>query len=112
MILAWTNNNQFGEVLGRIKGCLFLGVPHRGADLAYWAAFPARMIPYTSFGFWGNPRLLKSLRKNSEDWMRISNDFVPRARRLEIRSFFETDKFRDVIVSLVLLLAHYCCHCC
>ena len=89
MILAWTNNSYYGEVLEKFKGCLFLGVPHRGADLAYWANFPARIIPYASFGFTGNPRFLESLKKNSKDWMRISNDFVPRGAQLHIRSFFE-----------------------
>lgn len=100
--MAWTEYHRFGEVLDRIKGCVFLGVPHRGADLADWAAFPARMIPYASIGGFGNPRLLESLKKNSKDWMRISNDFIPRAKSLEIRSFFETLKLGNVIVSLLL----------
>ena len=61
MILAWTNLSRYGEVLEKVKGCLFLGVPHRGADLARWAKIPAHFISYASVGFAGNTRFLDSL---------------------------------------------------
>ena len=101
MIIAWTDSDHYGEVLEKVKGCLFLGVPHRGADLAYWANLPAHIVPYVSLGFAGNPRFVDSLKKNSREWVRITNDFVPRSKQLQcIRSFFETDKLGDIIVSL------------
>jgi hypothetical protein len=99
MILAWNNLEHYGEVLGNIKGCLFLGVPHSGSDLAYWAKFPARVIPYASFGFAGNPAFLRSLERNSKVWLDISRDFVHRSTQLMIRTFFETDRLGDVTVS-------------
>ena len=98
MILAWANSHHYAEILEKVKGCLFLGVPHQGADLAYWADMPARIVPLVTFGFFGNRRFLKSLKKNSKDWMQISRDFVHRSAQLHIRSFFETEKLGDVVV--------------
>ncbi|KAH0170241.1 hypothetical protein KCU67_g2721, partial [Aureobasidium melanogenum] len=98
MIQAWTRNEYYNDILENVKGCLFLGVPHRGADLAYWAKFPAQIIPYLSLGFRGNTKLLESLSSKSADWMRISRDFVHRATSLQIRTFYETDRLGNVIV--------------
>lgn len=98
MILAWANSHHYAEVLEKVKGCLFLSVPHRGADLAYWADVSARIVAPLTLGFAGNRRLLKSLKKNSKDWMRISNDFVHQGARLHFRTFFETRKLGDVVV--------------
>ncbi|KAH0425280.1 serine carboxypeptidase, partial [Aureobasidium melanogenum] len=98
MIQAWTRNEYYNDILENVKGCLFLGVPHRGADLAYWAKFPAQIIPYLSLGFRGNTKLLESLSSKSADWMRISRDFVYRATSLQIRTFYETDRLGNVIV--------------
>jgi hypothetical protein len=100
MILAWNNHGHYGAVLENIKGCLFLGVPHRGADLAYWAQLPAHIIKYGSLGFTGNPRFLSSLKKSSPEWMQISKLFVHRGTQLNIRTFFETDKLGNMIVSI------------
>jgi len=101
MAVAWSNYPYYGEILDKITGCLFLGVPHQGSDLAYWAKFPARILPYVSLGFAGNPRFLELLETNSKEWMQISKDFVHRASKLSIRTFFETEKLGDVIVSSV-----------
>ncbi|KAG9699739.1 serine carboxypeptidase, partial [Aureobasidium melanogenum] len=98
MIQAWTRNEYYNDILENVKGCLFLGVPHRGADLAYWAKLPAQIIPYISLGFRGNSKLLESLSSKSADWMRISRDFVHRATSLQIRTFYETDRLGNVIV--------------
>ena len=105
--MAWSNYSYYGKMLDKISGCLFLGVPHQGADLAYWAQFPARVLPYVSLGFAGNPRFLESLKKNSEVWMQISSEFVHRATNLSIRTFFETKKLGDVIVSVAALVSCY-----
>lgn len=103
MIQAWTNIQRYNELLDSVKGCLFLGVPHGGADSAYWAKFPARMIPYVTFGLRGNPSFLKSLESKSEDCVRISRDFVHRAVSLKIRTFYETEKLGNMIVSVANL---------
>ncbi|KAH0367140.1 hypothetical protein KCU65_g4796, partial [Aureobasidium melanogenum] len=89
---------RYNELLDSFKGCLFLGVPHGGADSAYWAKFPARMVPYVTFGLRGNPSFLKSLESKSADCVRISRDFVHRAVLLKIRTFYETEKLGNMIV--------------
>lgn len=102
MIQAWTRNEYYDDILENVKGCLFLGVPHRGADLAYWARLPAQILPYISLGFRGNSKFLESLSSKSADWMRISRDFVHRAISLQIRTFYETDRLGNVIVSVAI----------
>ena len=98
-ILAKENDERYGELLEKISGCLFLGVPHRGADLAYWMNIPAQIIPLFSLGFKGNTQFLESLRRNSNEGRTISASFVQRSKRLNIRSFYETKKVLNQIVS-------------
>lgn len=101
MILAKQNDDRYGELLEGINGCLFLGVPHRGADLAYWANIPAQIIAHLSMGLAGNTHFLESLKRKSEIWRSISNDFVHRGKKLHIRSFYETKKMVNQIVTLI-----------
>ncbi|KAG9526674.1 hypothetical protein KCV07_g330, partial [Aureobasidium melanogenum] len=98
MIEAWTRNEYYRDILESVKGCLFLGVPHGGADSAYWAKFPARMVSYVTLGLRGNSRILGSLETKSADCVRISRGFVHRATSLQIRTFYETDRLGNVIV--------------
>ncbi|KAH0346535.1 hypothetical protein KCU81_g3912, partial [Aureobasidium melanogenum] len=98
MIQAWSHSQRYNELLDSVKGCLFLGVPHGGADSAYWANLPAQMIPYVTLGLRGNPRFLRSLESKSADCVRISRDFVHRAVSLRIRTFYETEKLGTIIV--------------
>ncbi|KAH0030808.1 hypothetical protein KCU78_g2959, partial [Aureobasidium melanogenum] len=98
MIEAWTRNEYYKDILESVKGCLFLGVPHGGADSAYWAKFPARMVSYVTLGLRGNSRILGSLETKSADCVRISRGFVHRATSLQIRTFYETDRLGNVIV--------------
>lgn len=100
---------MYGALLKSIRGIVFLGVPHRGADIAYWASLPANIIKYGSLGFRGSTDFLNSLEKNSESWRTISKQFVERAESLQIRTFFETKKIGNVLVSTAscLLVALY-----
>ena len=100
MILAKQNDERYGELLENIRGCIFFGVPHRGADIAYWASIPAQIITHLSLGFVGNVQFLESLKRNSVVWRSISNEFVHRAKRIHIRSFYETKKIGNQIVSI------------
>lgn len=96
--MAWTKNGRYGKLLGTIQGCIFLGVPHRGADLASWATLPVRTLQALSGGSFGNDKSVKSLGRDSTVWVNISRDFVHRAERLQIRTFHETEKFMNQIV--------------
>lgn len=98
MILAKQNSDRYGELLEKISGCLFLGVPHRGADLAYWATIPAKIVEHLSMGFLGNTQFIASLRRSSGIWRSISNDLLHRGERIDIRTFYETNKVGNQIV--------------
>lgn len=98
MILAWEKSSFYGALLESIRGIVFLGVPHRGADIAYWASLPANIIKYGSLGFRGSTDFLKSLERNSECWRIISKQFVERGESLKIRTFFETRKMGNTLV--------------
>lgn len=98
MILAKQNDDRYGELLEKISGCVFFGVPHRGANIAYWANIPAQIITSLSLGFVGNVQFLESLRRDSDVWRSISNEFIQRAKRLHIRTFYETKKIGNQMV--------------
>lgn len=78
---------------------MFFGVPHRGADLAYWAEHASRVVDFASFGLWRRNKFLKVLQKNSQELFDIANAVVEQAGRLDIRSFFETKMIGNDIVS-------------
>ena len=106
MVLAWQNADEYGDLLKSVYGCVFLGVPHRGADLAYWANLPAKLLEYGLAGYGGNPAFLGALKRNSDTWRDISKQFVQRAAPLKIRTFFETQRFHNLLVSFHDAMEH------
>lgn len=98
MIRAWERSSLYGSLLENIRGIVFLGVPHRGADIAYWASLPAKIIESGSLGFLGNTNFLNSLKRNSESWRIISEQFVERGTSVKIKTFFETKKIGNILV--------------
>ncbi|KAH8745732.1 Alpha/Beta hydrolase protein [Hyaloscypha finlandica] len=88
IITAWNQSNHYGELLQTIRGIVFFGVPHRGADVAYWAGLPASLLDYTLAGFGGNTAFLNALKRSSPTWREISIQFIERAAPpLKIRTF-------------------------
>lgn len=98
MILAWERSELYSVLLNSIRGIIFLGVPHRGSDSAYWASLPTSILNYGSLGFVGSTDFLDSLKKNSESWRTITRQFVERGKSLQIRTFFETKKIGNTLV--------------
>jgi len=102
MITAWNDSATYGPLLEKIYGLVFFGVPNRGAELAYWAGLPARLLNHALLGFAGNKSFLKALEKSSDEWRSISRDFVNRGAGLSsIRTFFETERLGNILVSLL-----------
>jgi len=60
-----------------------------------------------SMGFAGNSNFVGVLKKNSKDWVTLADNFVERADNLHIRSFYETEKYGNLIVSNRSILAVY-----
>lgn len=86
---------------------MFLGVPHRGADLAYWATFGAKLLQLGQLGFGTNPNFVDALQKNSQEFANISAQFVERAVPLSIRTFYETERIGNQLVrALVSFILH------
>lgn len=99
MNTAWNNLSLYGPMLEKIYGIVFFGVPHRGADLAYWAGLPASLLDHGLLGFGGNRAFLKVLERNSGEWRTISRDFVQRAAQVSvIRTFYETERLGNLLV--------------
>lgn len=98
MIRAQERSNLYGELLSKIHGIVFLGTPHRGSDVAYWASFPAKLLKALQLGTGTNTGYLKALTRNSEEFSCISQQWVERSRGLVIRTFFETDMLHGVLV--------------
>ncbi len=72
MILAWQNIDLYGGMLESVCRCVFLGVLHRGADIAYWASLPATVLQNGLVGYGGNTTFLTALKSNSQTWRDIS----------------------------------------
>jgi hypothetical protein len=103
MVLAWERERLFGDILKSIGGVLFFGVPHRGSDVAFWADFPVKITKYASIGFRGNDKFLDALKRDSKDWRELSESFVERGADLRIRTFYETEKIGNLLVSTYVI---------
>ncbi|KAH8881765.1 TPR-like protein [Thozetella sp. PMI_491] len=98
LVQAWNRSSYNQDILDMAKACLFLGVPHRGSGLADWATVPISFLKTLSMGFTGNSNFVGILKSSSKDWVRLSDNFVERAEKLYFRSFFETEKYGNLIV--------------
>jgi hypothetical protein len=104
MDIAWNDPDVYGALLEKVYGVVFFGVPHRGANIAYWAGLPARLLNYALIGLGGNRSFLNALQKNSLEWRTISRDFVKRVSALSsIRTFFETQKLGNILPIFILI---------
>ena len=72
------------------KGVIFMGTPHRGADVAFWASFTARA--FEALGTAAKSAMLSDLQKNSGTLGQISQQFVERGSTLKMKTFYERIK--------------------
>jgi hypothetical protein len=99
MILANERSKHYGDLLQHVRAVVFLGVPHRGSDIAYWATFAANILQFGQLASRTNPAYVKALQRNSPTFASISTQFVDRAERLLIRTFYETERMGNQVVS-------------
>lgn len=107
MIMAHERSNYYGDLLQHVRAVVFLGVPHRGSDVAYWANFAANILQFGQLGLGTNPAYVKALQRNSTTFANISTQFVERATPLSIRTFYETERMANQVVSSWRLLDWY-----
>ena len=93
---------DYEDILVNTRGIAFLGVPHRGSDIAWWAGFAAKLLRNASIGTSTNVALLSNLEKGSATLANISSQFVDRALNLIIYTFYETEKLNKVMACITL----------
>ncbi|KAF3807774.1 Protein SERAC1, partial [Colletotrichum gloeosporioides] len=97
--LARERTNHWRDVQKSTLGLMFFGVPHRGADDAYWGEFASRLLSALSLGTWGNSRFVQGLKRNSPEFSSISRAFVEPGSEIKvIRTFYETKKMGNRII--------------
>ncbi|KAL9609828.1 MAG: hypothetical protein Q9167_005433 [Letrouitia subvulpina] len=107
---AYERSSLYRVLLQRVYGVVFMGVPHRGADLAFWGSFAANVLQLGQLGLGTNPKFMEALTRHSPTFADISEQFVERAVSLSIYTFFETERLGNQVIvdkgSAVLNLAN------
>jgi hypothetical protein len=96
LVLAHERSREFGDLRDSVRGCVFFGVPHRGAKIASWASSLAKLTEM--LGFEVNPNFTKALWKKSKIFADISKQFVERAGNIKFRTFYETERLHGYLV--------------
>jgi hypothetical protein len=102
MIIAHERSNIFGDLHDKVVAFVFLGVPHRGSDLAFWHKFVIELSKFAQLDLRGNPNFAAVLETNSARLADISSQSVERLQSpiidIDIRTFYESDKFHNILV--------------
>ena len=93
LIIANERSSQYGSLLNSVTAMVLFGVPHRGADTAYWA----NVLNASRLG--ANPNFVKPVQKNSRAFADISQQFIERAAHLKkIYTFYELELLYNTLV--------------
>jgi len=98
MIVAHERSYIYGDLRDKAKAFVFLGVPHKGSDFAFWYTSVIELSEFAQLGFRGNPKFAAALRTNSEKFANISYQSVERLHDIDIRTFYESDKLHNQLV--------------
>jgi hypothetical protein len=72
-----------------VKGIIFMGTPHGGADLS-------KLLSFALKGLFSKKRFIDQLRPDCDMIMSISDQFKDRAEHLQLVSFWEQAGVRSV----------------
>ena len=76
LILALKQQHRYGDIITCTRGIVFLGTPHRGAQLADWTRYSPDIIDITPLGpSVVRKTLLQDLKTKSDLLRRISDSF-------------------------------------
>lgn len=98
LILAHEQPEHYIDLSKSVRGVIFFGVPHCGSNVAYWGTFAANLLETIQLGFGTNSNFVKDLQRNSETLANISELFFKLSDKLEIRTFYETEKLLNKVV--------------
>ncbi|GAP91530.1 putative tol protein [Rosellinia necatrix] len=101
LILAHENNKHYGDILSSAIGIVFMGTPHRGANIVDWTAFFRNVIQLMTGTHILRADLIKDLSTHSSSLLEISKQFLPRAADLSIMSFTELQIERPLTTLVV-----------
>jgi len=87
------NDGHYRHLLEKFHGVVFMGTPHGGSDIAFWASYAGNLINAVSLGTRTNKDLLRVLRKDSAFLGSLSQKFILQSKFMHILSFYETEKF-------------------
>lgn len=95
IVLAHEQNNLYGDILRSTKHAVFLGAPH-GSDHAMWNFLHnlAAVLPEKT-----------GLERNSAEFAKINESFIPRSKKMGITSFYEAQKTRKGLVSAIVSIS-------
>lgn len=88
LVIAHEKETRYGSIEEAVVGVIFLGTPHRGADIAYWSKLLAKFANVLTAGKM-REGLLKALAPKSTELGTICSQFVERGMRLQIFSLYE-----------------------
>jgi hypothetical protein len=91
MVVAHERGDRYGDILKAIKGILFMGTPHRGADIAYWGEILGKLANIPLIGSM-KINLLDDLQPKSKTLGEICSQFVERGKQIQIFTYFERIK--------------------
>ncbi|KAF8532865.1 hypothetical protein BDD12DRAFT_901378 [Trichophaea hybrida] len=100
LILAHERSNIFNDLLDNVHGSVFFGVPHRGADPAYWGLFAGNLSRVFTLGR-ANTKYIAALKRNSQTLANISKQFIQIGASLEGRTFYEPETMFHQLIGLV-----------
>jgi predicted alpha/beta hydrolase family esterase len=99
LILAHEQEDQYGSLLQQIAGVVFMGTPHRGANIADSMSYLASGLHLAQFGAGTNRELLACLKKDSTVLAEITQRFAACCQDMKIVSFYETRRYSGKLVS-------------
>ncbi len=95
MVIAHERGDRYGDILNAIKGILFMGTPHRGAEIAYWGEILGKLANIPLIGSM-KINLLDDLQPKSKTLGEICSQFVERGKQIQIFTYFERIKTSGV----------------
>lgn len=100
MVIAHERSKQFGHLLDKVAALVFLGVPHRGSDLAFWDKWVIELSRFARLKLGGNENFAAVLKRNSARLADISEQCVERLQSdsVDIRTFYESNRLLNLLV--------------
>jgi hypothetical protein len=94
--MAHESDKHYGDILQSCTRIVFMGTPHRGADLASWGALLSWLVNTLTLSSAVRTDLLRGLKTRSKTLQIISRQFVQRGIRIHIVSFYERKPTRSL----------------